>query len=45
MTKGLTREEIKKLERLFCPRDIEKIISKFSAEDIRKVINHPTMEK
>lgn len=45
MTKGLTIEEIKKLERIFCPRDIEIILTKFSKEDIRKVINHPAMEK
>ena len=45
MTKGLTREEIKKMERIFCPRDIEIILSKFSKEDKRKVINHPTMKK
>lgn len=45
MRKGLTEEEIKKLLEVFCPRDVEMIISKFSTADIRKVINHPTMEK
>ena len=45
MPKGLTREEIKKLLEVFCPRDVEIIISKFSASDIRKVINNPTMQK
>lgn len=44
MTKGLTREEIRKLERIFCPRDVEIILSKFSKKDIKKVINHPTFE-
>lgn len=45
MTKGLTEEEIKELLRVFSPRDVEIIISKFSAEDIRRVINHPADEK
>lgn len=45
MTKGLTEQEVKKLLEVFCPRDVEMIISKFSASDIRKVINHPSMQK
>ncbi|MGN1372146.1 MAG: hypothetical protein ACI4XM_07735 [Candidatus Coprovivens sp.] len=44
MPKGLTEKEIKELLRVFSPRDVEIIITKFSAEDIRKVINHPTFE-
>lgn len=45
MKKGLTDQELKKLQKIFCPRDIEIILSKFSVADIRKVINHPTMER
>ena len=44
MNKGLTKEEMRKLERIFCPRDVEIILSKFSKKHIRKVINHPTFE-
>lgn len=39
MTKGLTDEELKKLRKIFCPRDIEIMISKFGVANIRKVIN------
>ncbi len=39
MYKGLTEEELKKLQRIFCPRDIEIMISKFGIANIRKVIN------
>lgn len=45
MSKGLTREEIKELLKVFSPHDVELIISKFSAADIRKVINNPEMQK
>lgn len=45
MTKGLTEKEIKELLKVFSPRDVEMIISKFSASDIRKVINQPMMQK
>lgn len=41
MQKGLTDRELEKLKRVFCPRDVEIILSKFSIADIRKVINHP----
>lgn len=45
MTKGLTKEELKKMERIFCPKDIEIILTKFSRDDIRKVIDHPVIKK
>jgi len=38
MQKGLTREEIRELLKIFSPYDVELIISKFSVADIRKVI-------
>ena len=45
MYKGLTEKEIKELARIFCSRDLEIILSKFSKEDIRRVIDHPTFKK
>ncbi len=45
MQKGLTDQEVKKLLKVFSPRDVEIIISKFSAADIRKVINNPDTEE
>lgn len=45
MTKGLTRKEIEKMQRIFCPRDVGIILSKFSKKDIQKAINHPAMQK
>lgn len=45
MKKGLTDKELKQLQRVFCPRDIELILSKFSLADIRKVLNGPKDKK
>lgn len=45
MLKGLTKEEIRELLKVFSPRDVEFIISKFSVADIRKVINNSEMQK
>lgn len=45
MTKGLTEKEIKELLRVFSPIDVEIIISKFSAKDIRRVINQAAEEE
>lgn len=45
MKKGLTDKELKELQRIFCPRDIELILSKFSLADIRKVLNGTANDK
>ena len=39
-TNRLSADEMKKLKRLFCPRDIEILLSKFSIEDIKKVLSN-----
>lgn len=44
MKDKLTKKEIIKLERLFSPEDIEKIIKEFGVQDVKKVINHPCLE-
>jgi len=41
----LTQEEIDKLKYVFSCDQVDYIIKSFTVEQIREVINHPTMDK
>ena len=45
MEKKLTKKEMDKLKKVFSCDQIKMILDQFTVEQIRSVINHPTMYK
>jgi len=41
----LSQEELNKLKVVFCPEQIMQILNDFTVEQIRAVINNPSLEK